>query len=146
MMQIHFQVEGDPKGKGRPRFSRVGNFTKVYTDKQTLTYEAMIATFAKQAMGGSEPLKTPVSVFLHVRLPIPQSYSKKRREACLNGLEMPCKKPDIDNIAKTYLDAMNGVIFVDDTQVIDLHVKKLYSAVAGVDVMVMEAQAGAVND
>jgi Holliday junction resolvase RusA-like endonuclease len=55
-------------------------------------------------------------------------------------LEKPCKKPDIDNIAKTYLDAMNGVIFVDDTQVIDLHVKKLYSVVAGVDVMVMEAQ------
>jgi len=138
MMQIHYQVEGDPKGKGRPRFSRVGNFTKVYTDKQTLTYEAMIATFAKQAMGGSEPLKTPVSVFLHVRLPIPQSYPKKRREACLNGSEMPCKKPDIDNIAKTHLDAMNGVIFVDDTQVIELHVKKLYAEKAGVDVMVME--------
>jgi Holliday junction resolvase RusA-like endonuclease len=140
MMQIHFQVEGDPKGKGRPRFSRVGSFTKVYTDKQTLTYEAMIATFAKQAMGGTEPLKTPVSVFLYVRLPIPQSYPKKRREACLSGVEMPCKKPDIDNIAKTYLDAMNGVIFVDDTQVIDLHVKKLYSEKAGVDVMVTEAE------
>ena len=140
MMQIHFQVEGNPKGKGRPRFSRVGNFTKVYTDKQTLTYEAMIATFAKQAMGGTELIKTPVSVFLYVRLPVPQSYPKKRRDACLSGLEKPCKKPDIDNIAKTYLDAMNGVIFVDDTQVIDLHVKKLYSVVAGVDVMVMETQ------
>jgi Holliday junction resolvase RusA-like endonuclease len=112
----------------------------VYTDKQTLTYEALIATFAKQAMGGTEPLKTPVSVFLYVRLPIPQSYPKKRKEACLNGSEMPCKKPDIDNIAKTYLDAMNGVIFVDDTQVIDLHVKKVYATEAGVDVMVMEAQ------
>ena len=140
MMQIHFQVEGDPKGKGRPRFSRVGNFTKVYTDKQTLSYEAMIAFFAKQAMGVTDLLETPVSVFLYVRLPVPQSYSKKRTEACLSGLEKPCKKPDIDNIAKTYLDAMNGVIFVDDTQVVDLHVKKLYSDKAGVDVMVMEAE------
>ena len=139
-MQIHFQVEGDPKGKGRPRFSRVGSFTKVYTDKQTLSYEAMISTFAKQAMGASEPLRTPVSVFLHVRLPVPESYSKKRREACLSGTEKPCKKPDIDNIAKTYLDAMNGVIFKDDTQVIDLHVKKVYSAVAGVNVMVLEVE------
>jgi Holliday junction resolvase RusA-like endonuclease len=140
MMQIHFQVEGDPKGKGRPRFSRVGSFTKVYTDKQTLGYEAKIAHFAKQAIGASEPLKTPVSVFLYVRLPIPQSYPKKRREACLNGSEQPCKKPDIDNIAKTYLDAMNGVIFVDDTQVVNLHVKKLYAEKAGVDVMVTEAK------
>lgn len=140
MMQIHFQVEGDPKGKGRPRFSRVGSFTKVYTDKQTLGYEAKITYFAKQAIGSTEPLKTAVSVYLYVRLPIPQSYPKKRRDACLNGSELPCKKPDIDNIAKTYLDAMNGVIFVDDTQVIDLHVKKVYAEKTGVDVMVTEAE------
>ena len=137
-MQIHFQVEGDPKGKGRPRFTQAGKFTRVYTDKQTLDYEAVIKSYAAHAMGSSDPLETAVSVFLYVRLPVPQSYSKKRTEACLSGLEKPCKKPDIDNIAKTYLDAMNGVIFKDDTQVIDLHVKKVYSAVAGVNVMVME--------
>jgi len=140
MMQIHFQVEGDPKGKGRPRFSRAGKFTRVYTDKQTLDYEAVIKFFAAQAMGSTDPLETPVSVFLYIRHAVPQSYSKKRTEACLSGLEQPCKKPDIDNIAKTYLDGMNGVIFKDDTQVIDLHVKKVYSAVPGVDVMVMEVK------
>jgi len=140
MMQIHFHVEGDPKGKGRPRFSSAGKFTRVYTDKQTLVYEAVIRFFAAEAMGSTDLLETPVSVFLYVRLAVPQSYSKKRTEACLSGLEKPCKKPDIDNIAKTYLDAMNGVIFKDDTQVIDLHLKKVYSAVAGVDVMVMEVK------
>jgi len=140
MMQIHFHVEGDPKGKGRPRFSSAGKFTRVYTDKQTLVYEAVIRFFAAEAMGSTDLLETPVSVFLYVRLPVPQSYSKKRTEACLSGLERPCKKPDIDNIAKTYLDAMNGVIFKDDTQVVDLHVKKVYSAVAGVNVMVMEVK------
>jgi Holliday junction resolvase RusA-like endonuclease len=140
MMQIHFQVEGNPKGKGRPRFTRAGSFTRVYTDKQTLDYEAVIKSFAVEAMGNTDPIETAVSVFLYVRLPVPQSYSKKRAEACLSGLEKPCKKPDIDNIAKTYLDAMNGVIFKDDTQVIDLHVKKVYSAVAGVNVMVMEVK------
>ena len=139
-MQIHFQVEGDPKGKGRPRFTRAGKFTRVYTDKQTLDYETLIKSFAMEAMGSTDPLETPVSVFLYVRHPIPQSYSKKRTEACLSGLEKPCKKPDIDNIAKTYLDGMNGVVFVDDTQVVDLHVKKVYSAVAGVNVMVMEVK------
>ena len=139
-MQIHFQVEGDPKGKGRPRFTRAGKFTRVYTDKQTLDYEALIKFFAAEAMGSTDPLETPVSVFLYIRHAVPQSYSKKRTEACLSGLEQPCKKPDIDNIAKTFLDAMNGVIFKDDTQVIDLHVKKVYSAVPGCDVMVMEVK------
>ena len=140
MMQIHFQVEGDPRGKGRPRFGRFGKFTRVYTDKQTTDYEAVIKSYAAHAMGSSDPLETAVSVFLYVRLAVPQSYSKKRTEACLSGLEKPCKKPDIDNIAKTYLDAMNGVIFKDDTQVVDLHVKKVYSAFAGVNVMVMEVE------
>jgi Holliday junction resolvase RusA-like endonuclease len=138
MMQIHFQVEGDPKGKGRPRFSRFGKFTRVYTDKQTLDYEAQIKVFAAEAMGSTDLLETPVSVYLYIRHAVPQSYSKKRAEACLSGLEQPCKKPDIDNIAKTFLDGMNGAIFKDDTQVVDLHVKKVYSLVPGVDVMVME--------
>ena len=139
-MQIHFQVEGDPKGKGRPRFSRAGTFTRVYTDKQTLDYEAVIKFFAAEAMGSTDLLETPISVFLYIRHAVPQSYSKKRTEACLSGLEQPCKKPDIDNIVKTFLDGMNGVIFNDDTQVVDLHVKKVYSAVPGVDVMVMEVK------
>ena len=139
-MQIHFQVEGEPKGKGRPRFTRAGKFTRVYTDKQTLDYEALIKFFAAEAMGSTDPLETPVSVFLYIRHGVPQSYSKKRTEACLSGLEQPCKKPDIDNIAKTYLDGMNGVVFLDDTQVVDLNVKKVYSAVPGVNVMVMEVK------
>jgi Holliday junction resolvase RusA-like endonuclease len=139
-MQIHFEVKGDPKGKGRPRFTRAGKFTRVYTDKQTLDYEALIKFFAAEAMGSTDPLETPVSVFLYIRHAVPQSYSKKRTEACLSGLEQPCKKPDIDNIAKTYLDGMNGVVFLDDTQVVDLNVKKVYSAVPGVNVMVMEVK------
>ena len=78
-MQIHFQVEGDPKGKGRPRFSRAGKFTRVYTDKQTLDYEAVIKSYAAHAMGSNDLLETAVSVFLYVRLAVPQSYSKKRQ-------------------------------------------------------------------
>jgi Holliday junction resolvase RusA-like endonuclease len=140
MMTIVFEVPGDPKGKGRPRFARMGTFTKVYTDKQTLNYEEHIALMAKKAIGASDPLKRPVTVCLYVRLPIPKSYPKGRVKACLDGLERPCKKPDIDNIAKSYLDAMNGIIFLDDTQVVELNVKKVYSAVSGVDVLVMESE------
>jgi Holliday junction resolvase RusA-like endonuclease len=140
MMQIVFEVPGDPKSKGRPRFSRQGNFTKVYTDKQTVDYEILIQTFAGKAMGSQKPLETPVSVFLYVRHPIPKSYTKKRSEACLAGAERPSKKPDIDNIAKCFLDAMNGIIYLDDTQVIELHIKKLYSSLSGVDVLIMEAE------
>jgi len=77
---------------------------------------------------------------LYIRVPIPQSYSKKRTEACLSGLERPAKKPDIDNVAKAFLDAMNGTVYLDDTQVVELNIKKVYSAAAGVDVAIMEVE------
>lgn len=140
MMSIVFSVPLEPKGKGRPRFSRHGKFTKVYTDQPTLDYESAIRLFASKAMGPQEPLEKPVSVYLYIRVSIPQSYSKSRKAACLNGSERPAKKPDIDNIAKAFLDAMNGTIYLDDTQVVELNIKKIYSAVAGVDVAIMETK------
>ena len=140
MMSIVFDVPLEPKGKGRPRFSRRGKFTKVYTDQATLDYETAIQECANKAMGSQKPLETPVSVYLHIRVSIPQSYSKKRSAACLTGIERPAKKPDIDNVAKAFLDAMNGTIYLDDTQVVELNIKKVYSAVAGVDVAIMETK------
>jgi Holliday junction resolvase RusA-like endonuclease len=138
MMQIIFDVLGDPRGKGRPRFSRFGKFTKVYTDQQTFDYETAIGISASQAMGSSKPLETPLAVFLYIRLPVPPSYSKKRSEACLSGLEHPTKKPDIDNVAKTFLDAMNGIVYKDDVQVMRLVVQKVYDSHPSVVVHVKE--------
>ena len=140
MMSIVFDVPLEPKGKGRPRFSRHGKFTKVYTDQQTLDYETAIQFYAGKAMGSQKPLETPVSVYLYIRVSIPQSYSKSRKTACLDGSERPAKKPDIDNVAKAFLDAMNGTIYLDDTQVVELNIKKVYSAVVGVDVAIMESK------
>ena len=131
--QLIFSVEGDPVGKQRPRFSR----GRTYTPKKTVDYEKLIADKAKQAMGSSEPLETPVAVYLYVNHAIPQSYSKKRKEACLNRFERP-KKPDLDNSAKAYLDAMNGIVYKDDVQVVSLHVTKRYDNIASVHVCVRE--------
>ena len=100
VMHVTFQVEATPVGKGRPKFARRGNFVSTYTPTKTRDYEDLIRDAAKQAMGSSEPLKTPVAAYIYITVPIPQSYSKKRSKACLEGLERPCKKPDIDNILK----------------------------------------------
>jgi Holliday junction resolvase RusA-like endonuclease len=134
---VTFEVDG-VHGKGRPRFAKRGNFVQTYTDAKTKSYETLIADAAKKAMGGSEPLKTPVSLFCYIRLPIPKSYSKSRLAACLNGLERPLKKPDWDNVAKSVADAINGIVYVDDCQIVDAHITKVYAASAGVSVLVKE--------
>jgi Holliday junction resolvase RusA-like endonuclease len=133
-----YMVEGNPVGKGRPKFARRGNFVSTYTPTKTRDYETVIKEAAKKAMGSNEILETPVTVAIYITVPIPQSYSKKRTEACLKDIERPTKKPDIDNVAKCFLDAMNDVVYKDDTQVLTLHVTKVYGTVGMVEVMVKE--------
>ena len=138
MSFVVFTVEGPPQGKGRPRFRRAGNFVTTYTDQKTKTYEQTIKAWAQRAIGSGSPLEGPLSVDLYIRCPVPVSTSKKRTEACLQNAELPTKKPDIDNVIKIFLDAMNGIVYKDDTQVVRLSAKKGYSLVPGVDVCVVQ--------
>jgi Holliday junction resolvase RusA-like endonuclease len=72
------------------------------------------------------PVETPVSVRVDIYKGVPKSWSKAKRARALDGQEIP-GKPDLDNVAKGVLDAMNGVAYVDDTPVIRLLVQKQYS-------------------
>lgn len=60
-------------------------------------------------------------------MPIPKATSNKVRERMAAGLEVPAKKPDIDNLLKAVLDALNGKAYHDDNQIVDISAKKLYS-------------------
>jgi len=135
---VTFKVEGNPVGKQRARYVKRGNFVSTYTPEKTRTYESLIKDAAIKAMGSSEPLETPVTLYLYIRLPVPKSYSKKRTEACLNGSENPIRKPDSSNILKSVEDGMNSVVYKDDCQIINHHITKVYSSQAGVNICVKE--------
>jgi len=134
---LTFHVDINPVPKGRPRFSKVGGFMRSYTPKKTSDYETEVRTQA-QAVMTREPLETPLAVYLYFRLPIPRSHSKKRQEACLTGSERPIKKPDIDNLAKSVLDGLNGVVWHDDSQIVSLHLTKVYARNPGIDMLIRE--------
>jgi len=135
---VCFDIEGNPVPKGRPRFRRTKTFITTYTPKKTLDFEDQVKKAAQDAMGKTDLLETPIAVYLYFRLPIPQSYSKKRSEACLSGSQRHVKRPDLDNLAKSVLDGMNGIVFKDDSQITSLHCTKVYSNVAGVNILVKE--------
>jgi Holliday junction resolvase RusA-like endonuclease len=132
-MELQFTVLGRPRGKGRPRF---GN-GRTYTDKQTLEYERLIATRASEAMP-CPAVETSVIVRIVVYKGIPVSWSKGRRQRAMMGGEIP-GKPDLDNVAKAVLDALNGVAYVDDVQVVKLMVSKHYSDEPRIEVSVRES-------
>ena len=134
---VTFTIDGLPVPKGRPKFSSRGGFARVYTPKKTADYEAQVKAAAEQAMQ-REPLETPVSVYLYFRLPIPQSYSKTAKEGCLSGFKRHTKRPDLDNLAKSVLDALNEVVWADDSQIVSLHITKVYASAPGVDVHIAE--------
>jgi len=113
-----FFVEGAPQGKGRPRFTG----KRAYTPKRTVDYEKQIA----QAYDG-ECLAGALFVDVTAFFPIPKSYSKAQKNAIEKGNLTPTKKPDADNIGKIVLDALNGVAYEDDKQVINLRVRKKYA-------------------
>ena len=139
MFHVTFKVDGQPRGKGRPRFARRGAFVSTYTDAKTFAYEDTIRQSAQKSMGSSEPLKTAIDAFIYISLAIPSSHSKKRTMDCLSGLEKAIKKPDADNVAKSVLDACNNVVFVSDSQVVNLFVTKTYGE-PFVEVLIRETE------
>jgi Holliday junction resolvase RusA-like endonuclease len=99
----------------------------------------MVKLVAHRAMAGAGLMAFPVALSLIVLHPIPKSWSKRRQDAALAGAERPTTKPDADNVAKVVADACNGVVWVDDAQVVELSVSKRYSSTPGVMVEVRPA-------
>lgn len=120
-LELQFTVPGEPQGKGRPRF---GN-GRTYTPAKTIEYERRIATRAAEAMP-CPATALPCYVRVDAYKGVPKSWTKAKRARALDGQEVP-GKPDLDNVAKAVLDAMNGVVYADDQQVVRLLVTKQYS-------------------
>lgn len=81
----------------------------------------------KAQAGLQFPDDAMLSVRIFAYLSIPKSVSKKKRTAMLEGLIRPTKKPDHDNIGKIVCDALNGIAYRDDAQIVDSLVRKFYS-------------------
>jgi len=108
---VAFTVPGRPRGKERPRMGRNGKF---YTPKTTREYEESVAWFAKSAYK-EDPTTLPVRLDLTIR---------------------SSSKADTSNILKAIEDGMNGIIYVDDRQIKEIHISRIEGDGEGVDVAV----------
>jgi Holliday junction resolvase RusA-like endonuclease len=126
-------IGGPPTAKGRPRMTRRGI---AYTPASTRRYEAHGRLAAQQAMDGRPPIAVPVRVEIMIDLPVPASWSMKRRDAALRGDIRPTARPDADNYVKAALDAINAIVATDDSLVVDLAAAKRYARVPKLTIMV----------
>lgn len=114
-------VEGNIKGKARPRYFN----NHAITPKDTVSYENWVKVCYQQQCG--ETLQGAIKADITIYHKVPKSYAKKRIQAIREGLEQPQKKPDIDNIVKIILDSLNKIAYDDDSQVVELSVKKAWT-------------------
>jgi Holliday junction resolvase RusA-like endonuclease len=132
---IEIYLAGPVRGKGRPRFMRKTGHA--YTPKETVNYEAALRMAGQEQMAGRPPLEVPLRVVLDVAMDVPASWSKKRRERALQGLELPTKKPDVDNILKM-LDGLSGIVWRDDAQIVSATINKRYWSAPGLSISVYD--------
>lgn len=123
---VTISLGGAPMGKGRARAFIRGGHVAHYTPEKTRSYEGMIRTAAMDAMGSRPPIDQPVEFVMRAIFDVPVSWSKKRRAAALVGDIKPGKKPDLDNIAKAWWDALNGVVYRDDSLIVKVSLEKRY--------------------
>lgn len=122
---MQFTVKGKPQGKARPRFSPRSH--TIYTPSKTTAYERIIALEFKTAGGKCLPAGHYVAVDVLAFFPIPKSYSRHKRQDCIDGKIRPDKKPDSDNILKVVLDGLNGYAYDDDKQIVEAICRKYYT-------------------
>lgn len=125
---VEFTVLGEPKGKQRPRFARAGNYVRTYTPEKTVLYENLIRTEYERQCGGVFFEKdVPLDIRVTAYYSIPKSVSKTKRSLMLDNKIRPIKKCDGSNLLKAVEDALNGVAYRDDVQLVDIQVRRFYS-------------------
>ncbi len=124
---ICLDLYGDPIAKIRPKFKRIGNFVSTY-DPQAKLKQGY--SWQVKALYRDSPLTCPIFLDVCFCMPIPKSTSGIKRRQMLAGLIHHIKRPDLDNLIK-FLDYLNGIIFVDDSQIVELRAKKIYSSNPG---------------
>ena len=134
MKDYIFRVGGQPRGKGRPRFTKNGY---AYTPETTRIYEEEIRLRYKEKFG-DDMLSGNIAVedFINKE---PASYLGIKKYNKLLGKYCNIK-PDTDNVVKAVLDALNGVAYADDKNVVEIYAVKKYASESSVVVRLYELE------
>lgn len=124
---IHLQILGDPKPQKRHRSVRMGNFNRQY-DPSAADKGDFLSIVQKYAP--ETPYATPLQLDLRFYFTRPKSHYKTGKNAHLlkdNPPEYHTARPDVDNLSKFVMDALNKIYWKDDSYIVSLNVQKMYS-------------------
>jgi len=138
-MEIKFTVYGNPVPKLRARTARTkAGFNVAYTPDKTREWEKSILG---QALNSRPPAPLNGEIWLGVKIyrQIPKSFSRRKREMAERGEIRPITRPDLANYIKSVEDAIEGVYYSNDSQVVGYleGVGKYYSETPRIEVVVL---------
>jgi Holliday junction resolvase RusA-like endonuclease len=117
MTPITITIPGRPQPLQRHRMAR----SRSYDTAQNRRNKYAVQQAALQVLGAAKPLSGPLAIEATFAFVRPKSAPKRRT--------MPEVKPDVDNLVKLLLDALNGVVWRDDAQVVEMRARKIYANV-----------------
>ena len=127
---IAFTVPGEPVAKGRPRAVVMpgggppNKRIRMVTPEKTRQYEEHVRAYATLAMAEHGELTGPLAVDLTFVLKRPKRLMRKKDPIW----RLPhTGRPDLDNLIKSVCDGMNGTLYEDDAQIVEISALKLYA-------------------
>ena len=139
--RIRIVVPGEPVAQGRPRFAKRGGFVTTYDPKKSRDYKQRIQDELTPLLWRNPPftpIEGPVYLSLVVYRSVPKSWSRKKRVDALGDVILPTSRPDLDNYVKGVLDALNGLVMKDDSQITTLTARKYYSDNPRIEIEIVE--------
>ncbi len=126
MNEIKFTIPGAVQAQQRPRFSRQNGHVRTYDDKKSRNYKAHVQKCAAR-YAPEQLIDSAIELHIDVFHKLQQSGSKQLKADKLAHRVRPTVKPDLDNLAKGIKDALTGMMWIDDAQVVDLIMHKYYA-------------------
>lgn len=127
-MKLDFIITGTPKPQARPKFFRnKAGYMGTYSPKSDWFNIVYTETLKKkQELLGDKKLCGMINIRLDFYLPIPSSFSNKKK--IMMEFQPVTKKPDIDNLVKAVMDAINYTnLWEDDSRIWKIESSKVYS-------------------
>ena len=124
-MKKYFTIYGKAVAKARPRVTKSGY---AYTPKTTKEFEAKVKEAYLKYCGDSMfPESTPLAICIEFQFAPPKSWSQVKRKKAKEREIFPTCRPDVDNLCKSIGDALNGVAYHDDSQIVAMTARKIYA-------------------
>jgi Holliday junction resolvase RusA-like endonuclease len=146
---VRIVVAGEAVPLRAPQFHNIKtrdgrSFVSAYQPSHVKKYQTHVRMKAEEVMREREPLTGPLVLVATFVMPVPKSFSKRRHGQALVGAERPITRPDCSNLLKALEDAMTGIVYRDDSQIVEVYVRKMYGDKPQMSVEVRSVVAGEV--